>query len=102
MGEIHRAGVGNAADVRMSVLRDDDLADGVIEVVTVVAGDAVGFRFIPLQDDDAVVPVSLRGHDDGNDLAQEIVALLDVGRIAGEPFVASAQGGVQYRCTGLA
>jgi len=36
MREIDRAGVGHHADILMSMLRNDDLADGVAEVVLVL------------------------------------------------------------------
>jgi len=41
-----------------------------------------------------VILVGFRGHDKRNDLAQEVVALLDVRRITGQTFVAAIKCGV--------
>ncbi len=38
-----------------------------------------------------MVLVGVGGHDDGHDLTQEVVTLLDIGSIAGQPFVAPAE-----------
>ena len=87
------AGVGKAVDVLVSARRDDDLGDGVIEVVGIVA-DGVLFGLIEPDDDRAVVLVGVRGHDDRDDLTEEVVTLLDLGRIAGETLVTAGEGGV--------
>src|SRR5712672_1033747 len=94
MCQVERAGVRNSVYVAMSTVGDDDLGDRVAKIVAIVAGDAVGFGFIPPEDDHTVVLVCVGGHDGGNDLAEEVVALLDIGGIAGETFVAAAQSGV--------
>src|SRR6202043_2145672 len=43
MRVIHRARIGKAVNVFVSMRRDDNLAYGVIKVVTIVAGDAIRF-----------------------------------------------------------
>ena len=90
MRVVHGAGVGKAVDVLVSARRDDDLADGVIEVVGIVA-DGVLFGLIEPDDDRAVVLVGVRGHDGRDDLREEIVALLDLRRVAGESLVAARE-----------
>ena len=59
MREIQRARVRKAVHIPMRARGDDNLADRVIEVVAVVARNAVTFRFIPPQDDRAVVFVGV-------------------------------------------
>ena len=58
MREVDRAGKGLTATLA-GVLRDDYLTDGVIEVVGVVASDAVLFGFVEPDHDYAVVLVGL-------------------------------------------
>lgn len=82
MGIVDRAGVGKAVLVLMSKWRDDDLTDRVVEVVRVVAGLAVGFAFVPLEDDHVSVLVSSRRHNERHETAQAIISRLDLGRIA--------------------
>src|SRR6266478_5293075 len=59
MRERDRAGVRKSVDVWVRALGDDDLADGVIEVVRIVACDAIPFGFIPPENNDAVVLVGV-------------------------------------------
>jgi hypothetical protein len=40
VGVVEWARVGESIHIRMGAGRDDDLADGVVEIVSVVAGDA--------------------------------------------------------------
>src|SRR5882724_8351605 len=66
MGEVERAGIGNAIHVLASALRNYDLANGVVEVVRVVARDAVLFGFVKPDNDYAVLFVGPGSHDHGN------------------------------------
>src|SRR5579862_7741931 len=91
MRVIHGARIRKSVHVGVGVRGYYDLGDGVIKIVGVVAGDAVGFGFIPPQNDRAVVLVGVRRHDRGNNLAQEVIALLDICRVAGQPFVAAGE-----------
>src|SRR5262249_45488289 len=72
---------GKATLVGMSLGRNDDLTNRVRQVVRVIAWDTVPLRFVPPDDDRAMVPVSLGSHDHRNDLLQEKVALQDLGWI---------------------
>src|SRR5215469_15315873 len=94
MGEKHVARKGTAALVGMSIGRNDDLTNRMVQVVPVVAGDAVPLGFVPPDDDRTVVLVGLGGHDDGNDLLQEEVALQDIRGVAGLTFEPAVQRGV--------
>src|SRR5258708_39916838 len=57
--ERDRAGIRKSVDVGVRAVGDDNLADGVIEVVWVIACDAIPFGFIPPEDIDAVVLFSV-------------------------------------------
>ena len=69
--------------------RDDDLTDRVIEIIGIVASDAIALSFVPPEHDDTVVLV--RSHDHGNDLREEVIALADLSGIAGQAFVTRSQ-----------
>ena len=77
------AGKRNATLIRVSVGRNDDLANRVGQVIRVVASDAVLLGLVPPDNDRAVVLVGLGGHDHGDDLLQEVVTLQDVRSVAG-------------------
>ena len=91
--QVDRASIRDAVLVLVSVLRDDDLGHRVVEGIGVVAGHAVGLGLVPPEDDDAVVLVSLRRHDDGNNLGEEVVAL---GRIEGKTRKAAVPVNVPF------
>lgn len=84
VSEVDGAGVGTTALIAMSEFGAGDFADGVAEIVGVIAGYTCVFLLVPPEDDDAALSISTRRHDDRNDAAQEVIALADVGRIAGE------------------
>ena len=92
MSEEDVAGKGTAAHVGVRVGRDDDFADGVGQVIRVVARNTIPLGFVPPDDDGAMVLVGLRSHDDGNHLLQEEIALQDLCRIAGQVFEAGREG----------
>ncbi len=92
--EEHVTGKRRAAHIRVSIGRNDDFTKGVGQVVRVVAGDAVGLGLVPPDDDCAVVPVGPGGHDHGNYLLQEAVALEDVGRVTSHALEAARERGV--------
>src|SRR6476469_4369587 len=94
MREVKRAGIRNAVHVLMRARRDYDFANGLGEIVWVVTGDAILFGFVKPNNDGAVVFIGLRSHDHGNDLPQEIIALQDFCRVAGQPLVAPGERGV--------
>jgi len=93
MCEVQRAGKGLAATLA-SILGDDYFANDVIEVIGVVARDAVLFGFIEPDDDHAVVLVCLRRHDHGDYQAEEIVSLPDLRRVAREALEAPGEPAV--------
>lgn len=63
MGVVHRAVVGPPMNVAVRSGRDDDFANGVIEIVGVIAGNAVAFRLVSPDDDGSVILVGTGGHD---------------------------------------
>src|SRR4029077_13232604 len=91
VGVVDGTGVGLVVHIGVGAIGDDDFADGVAEVVGIVAGDAVLFGFVKPNDDDAMVFVGFGRHDHGNDLAEEVITLQDFCGIAGETLVAGAE-----------
>src|SRR5262249_38290518 len=59
MSVIERTRIRNTIYIRVSNLRDNDLANRMIEVIAIIARDAVGFRFVPPNDNHAVVLVGV-------------------------------------------
>src|SRR5215472_11353373 len=94
MGEKHVARKGTAALVWMSIGRNDDLTNRMGQVVRVVAGVAVPLGLVPPDDDRPMIVVGFGGHDHGNDLLQEEVALEDLGCVTCLAFEPAIEGGV--------
>src|SRR5690242_11683795 len=51
----HRARIRHPIHVLMRMLRNDDLGNGVAEIVSIVVSHAIALRFVPPKDDDSVV-----------------------------------------------
>jgi len=91
--EKYRTRERNSIFVMVSVGRNHNLADCVVEIVGVVV-DLILFGLIKPDDDCAMVRVGPGSHDHWNDYAQEVVALLDLGWVAGQSLEAAVERGV--------